>query len=122
MDLETLRQKGGIVTGVPRPVVVKWKHEDAETGEETTDEFTVHIVPRSFGAMERLYMLGEEKSRGATLISTCVRLGKDGEQAISYADAERLDPGLAAELIAAINRANAPKKSKPPTKSGTSSS
>ena len=119
MDVAALRARGGVISAAPVPKEVEWKHDDPETGEKVTDKFTVHVLRHSYGAMERL-MLGEgDKSKGAMLISECMRFGEGGKEVMSYEDAYHLDPGLAAVLMKALNEANEPKNSPPPMKSGT---
>lgn len=119
MDLAALKARGGLISAAPVPKDVEWTHADPETGEKVTDKFTVHILRHSYGAMERMVLGEGERSKGALLVSSCVRFGADGEEAMSYEEAYQLDPGLAAVLMKAINEVNAAKNSPPPMKSGT---
>lgn len=104
MNLKELREKGGFVASAPIPREVEWKHRD-EAGEEVTDKFTVHVVKQSFGDIERLYVGSDDRSKAATFIAQCIRLG-DGTERLSYEDAYQLDPGLAAVLVQAANEVN----------------
>lgn len=123
MDLAALQARGGFVPAAPTPKAIKWEHDDPETGEKVTDEFTIHIARLSYAAMERLALENAaDRSRGALMISACVRLGPEGSETIPYDAAARLDPELAALFIRAVNEANDRKNSRPPMKSGTSSS
>ena len=108
MDLQQLRERGGIVPSAPVKREVSWTHPDAD-GQEVTDTFTVHVVKLRFGAIERL--LGPdpkdpESSQRALLISESIRLGEDGADRLSYADAFQLEPRLARALLDAINVVN----------------
>lgn len=119
MDVAALKARGGVISPLPVPKEVEWTHADPDTGEKVTDKFTVHVLRHSYGAMERL-MLGEgDKSKGAMLISTCMRFGEGGKEEMSYEDAFQLEPSLAAVFMKALNEANEPKNSPPPMKSGT---
>lgn len=119
MDLASLKARGGIVAAAPQPKEVEWTHTDLETGEKVTDKFIVHVLRHSYGAMERLMLDQGDKSKGAMLISECMRFGEGGKEVMSYEDAYQLDPGLATVLMKALNEANEPKNSPPPMKSGT---
>ena len=119
MDVAALKARGGVIPAAPLPKEVEWTHADLETGEKITDKFTVHILRHSYGAMERMVLGEGDRSKGALLISNCVRFGDAGEEVMSYEDAYQLDPGLAAVLMKAINEVNAAKNSPPPMKSGT---
>lgn len=113
MDLKQLKAKGGFVAAVPVPKEVTWKHHDEETGEETTDVFTVHILKQSFGSIERLFLGADDRSKSAAFIAECIRLGDGGKERMTYEDAYQLDPGLAAVLVAAANEVNGTGKSAP---------
>lgn len=119
MDLAALKARGGVISAAPIPKAVEWEHDDPETGEKVTDKFIVHILRHSYGAMERMVLGEGDRSKGALLISNCVRFGDAGDEVMSYEDAFQLDPGLAAVLMKAINEVNAAKNSRPPMKSGT---
>lgn len=103
MNLTDLKARGAIVSAAPVTREVTWEHDDPTTGEKVTDKFTVEILRHSYGTMERLYMIGEDRSKGAAMIAECVRFG--GE-AMSYEDAYQLHPGLATALLTAITEAN----------------
>ena len=107
MDLNRLRELGGIVSSAPVKREVTWEHR-SETGEELTDTFTVHIRKQSCGTVERLRDTsnGQDKSWPALIISESVLLGDDGSEPIPYDLAYQLDPRLARVLIDAINEVN----------------
>lgn len=105
MDLRELKAKGGFVSAEPVPKEVEWTHADPETGELVTDKFTVHIVKQSFGAVEKIALGDDHRSRSATFIAECIRLG-DGSERMTYEDAYSLDPGLANVLFEAIKKVN----------------
>lgn len=111
MNLKELRERGGFVASAPVPKEVEWKHTD-ETGEQVTDKFTVYVVKQSFGDVERLYVGGGDRSKAASFIEQCIRLG-DGTERMSYDEAYQLDPGLAAVLVQAANEVNRTSKAAP---------
>lgn len=106
MDLKQILARGAIVNAELVKVPVKWVHTDAESGEEVTDEFTVHVVRQSFGQIERLWNTPDDRSRGAQLIAEQIRFGENGTEQLTYEQAYALDPGLATELLAAHNSVN----------------
>lgn len=121
MDLAALKARGGVISAAPIPKEVEWTHTDLESGETVTDKFTVHVIRHAYGAIERMTLAANDKSKGALLISHCMRFG-DGTEEMAYEDAVQLDPGLAAVFMRAINEVNEPKNSRPKTKSGANSS
>lgn len=109
MDLRELKAKGGFVSAEPVAQEVTWKHSDEDGDHE--DKFDVYVVRQSFGAIEKLFTGSDERSRSASFIAQCIRLG-DKKEAMSYDDAYMLDPGLASVLVEAINKVNATGKAK----------
>ena len=107
MDLNRLRELGGIVSSIPVKREVSWGHL-TDTGEEVTDTFTVHIRKHSCGTMERFHAArdAQDKSGPALIISESVLLGEDGAEPIPYDVAFQLDTRLARVLIDAINEVN----------------
>lgn len=124
MDLKQLQAVGGLVDETDYlPVTKDWETPDGET--VSIDFF---VRRQSFASVEKFWQEQENagktgRSANAMLIASCVRLGKNGEQELTYKDACRLNPSLALVFINGINEALAPKK-KPAGKktSGTSSS
>jgi len=127
MELSELKSKGAFVDGVPVPVEVEWVHIDPETGELTTDTFTVHVLRKSVGWMDRAFKKsrGDGGSQTAAVIAEGVRFGKDANERITYEEASKLDIDLAGALSAAFNKVNRrdfdPKNSQPQTSSGANS-
>lgn len=108
MNLQELRERGGIVPSAPVKHEVSWTHTDQD-GQEVTDTFTVHVRRHSFGTIERLFAVDlkdPERSRAALFISESILLGEDGSEHISYEDAFQLDAGLAKVLMDAISTVN----------------
>ncbi|MBW9244199.1 phage tail assembly chaperone family protein, TAC [Pseudomonas paracarnis] len=106
MNLTELKAAGGLVGGAMVKKAVVWKHEDAK-GKAVTDKFSIFVMPQSFGMIEKLFSASDsEQSRNAKYISTCVTLGENGEEAISYEDAYRLNPGLGWAILAAVHEVN----------------
>lgn len=129
MDLKQLQSKGGFVSSVPVPTEVEWTRIDEATGEVVTDTFTVHVLRKAVGWMDRAYRIAAgatEHSRTAAVIAEGVRFGKNGEEQMSYEQAAALDLSLANALLDAFNRVNRrdfdPKNLQQKTSSGASSS
>lgn len=95
MNLSDLRNAGGFVTAEPVKVPVEWNGHN----------FDVHVKKLAFGDVEALLAGEDDRSRSAKMIAASLLLGNEREP-ISYEDAYRLDVGLAAQLIDAINKAN----------------
>lgn len=126
MKLADLRAKGGVVDRAPVAKEVTWTRVDAE-GVEQSDTFTIHVARQSVGAMERMFFddpNDPDRSRSANVISKSIRLGKGGEEAISYEEAYQLEPSLAAVFLKAFREVNGQKEKAEnppqPTSSGTS--
>lgn len=95
MNLAEIRNAGGFIPDEPVKVPVEW-------GEH---KFDVYVKRLAFGEVEDLFT-DKTRSQSAKMIAASVLLGEDRE-AISYDDAYRLHPALAAKLIEAINKVNA---------------
>lgn len=106
MNLKELKARGGFISPIPVKRDVEWKHIDPTSGEEVTDKFSVFVKRQSFGAIERLFVANDDRSKSATFISECILLGDDAKDRMTYEDAYQLDPGLAAVLVKAINEVN----------------
>ena len=133
MDIETLRQLGGIVSPTPVEREVTWQPRDEEgspRGEPVT--FTVRIRRLSAGMSERLWVRDDagksngdatkaDRSSQAALLAASLYLG---DRLFTYEEAYQLDPKLATEFIKRVNEVNgwgvgaAAKNSQPPTNSG----
>lgn len=125
MDKKSLKARGGFVSGKPIKRSVEWAHVTPE-GEDVVDKFDIYIYPRSAGVMNQIRTLAKEgKDERLLTISACVGLGIDGQERISYEEAQELDDGLQLVLVSAVMlfwAAKAdPKNSPPPTNSGTTS-
>ena len=108
MDLQQLRERGGIVPSAPVRTEVSWTHP-GDDGQDVTDTFTVYVVKHSFGTVERLVLAERhdaDASNRALLISQSIRLGEDGSESLSYEDAFQLEPRLARALLDAIYAVN----------------
>lgn len=90
MKLSELKILGGVVGKEPQIVPVEWNG----------NEFDVGILPLSYGKIES-FQKQTDREFNTLLISETVVL-EDGER-MSYEDAFRLDPALAAVLLVAIN-------------------
>lgn len=107
MNLQQLTDLGGFVDAAPSQQTVTWTRTNA-AGEPITDTFDVWVRRRSFGTLERVQALGEDRSRSAQILSECILLGDD-KQPIDYVQAYQLQPTLAMALIEAVAAASAPK-------------
>ena len=107
MNLQQLTDLGGFVDAAPSQQTVTWTRANA-AGEPITDTFDVWVRRRSFGTLERVQALGEDRSRSAQMISECIFLG-DAKEPITYEKAYQLDPFLAIALMGAVTAASAPK-------------
>lgn len=121
MDIKKLKAVGGIVTDQQMTKVSKtWT---SPNGENFEVDFWVRR--QSFASVEKLWQQSEKQDRShssnAAFIAECIRLGEDGKEQLTYADACELEPSLAVLFVSAINEVLSPKKT-PPTTSGTSSS
>lgn len=127
MDLKALEKLGAFVSHDSVKAKVVWNTVD-ENGEPLAHDFDVTVVRPSYGEIEDVVSQAEGKiGIQSSLISTCIRLGKDGEQRLSYEQVRSLDPGLATALVNAIKDAGvdlAKKQNRQPPKksSGTKSS
>ena len=107
MNLAQLQAAGAFVEAAPVKTPVTWTRQNA-TGEEVSDTFDVWVRRRSFGTLERVAMLGEDRSKSAKMLSECILLGEE-QEAISYEQAYQLDPSLAFALVQAVKDVGAPK-------------
>lgn len=94
MNLAEIRNAGGFVSDEPVKVSIGWG----------AHKFDVFVKRLSFGQVENLFT-SDDRSKSARMIAASVLLGEDREP-ITYEDAYRLDPTLAAKLIEAINTVN----------------
>ena len=116
MDIETLRELGGLVSPTPVEREVTWqpKNEDGSLrGEPVT--FTVRIKKLSAGMGERLWIKDDaaplangdatkaDRSTQAALLAASLFIG---DRLITYEEAYQLDPTLATEFAKAINAVN----------------
>jgi hypothetical protein len=104
MKVSELRELGGFISAEPVERTVTWTR--TENGEEKSDSFSVLIRRQSFGSIEKLLLAeNDDRSRSARFLSESVLLG-DGEERLTYEDAYRLAPSLAAVLIEAVAEVN----------------
>ena len=107
MNLAQLQAAGAFVEAAPVKTPVTWTRQNA-TGEEVSDTFDGWVRRRSFGTLERVAMLGEDRSKSAKMLSECILLGEE-QEALSYEQAYQLDPSLAFALVQAVKDVGAPK-------------
>lgn len=93
MNLQQLRESGGIVPSEPIKKTVKWRN----------DTFNVFVVRQCFGSVEQLVQEADVNSRTAALIASFIRLGDDASEKMTYEDAYQLHPELAGEFVRVIN-------------------
>lgn len=120
-SLKELQAIGGFIADKPVLKTIKFQTPD-EAGELVDRVYDVFVKRLSVGDYEALFLTDkEEKSRTAKLISETIMLGKDGSERISFQQAYKLHPSLAAAMVEAFNEVNSAKKpSRPATGSSAS--
>lgn len=72
---------------------------------------TIHVRRLSAGDYETLFMADTKgRSRTAEVISKAVYLGEGGNESLSFEDAYKLHPAVAAAMVNAFNEVNSAKK------------
>lgn len=117
MNLQSLLAAGAFISGDYVRKNVKWNHVN-DNQEETVTDFDVFVKrDQSAADFEFIYRpRDDESSIMVRRVSRLIRLGENGEEAISYATADQFHTGLLLALVGAINeveKENAPKE-KPP--------
>lgn len=136
IDLEQLAAIGGVISAAPIPEEITWKRV-SDDGDHLEDVFTIHVRKLAYIDQERIFKMAgiyeslepaegesnadfqarfkelQKKSANAALICVAVRLGDDATEELSYENACRLHPSLAAALLNAIYKVNpSPRKKK----------
>lgn len=108
MDLQQLRDIGGLVSQTPVTKEITWTPPEKDGVKQEEVIFTVRVKKLSFGMVERLWSAveTEDRSNMAAIISASILLGDEGEERFSYEDAFQLEPGLARSLMVAIGEVN----------------
>jgi len=102
VNLEELVKIGAVVSMDTVEVPVEWEGH----------KFTAHVRKLSYGDYEAMAGMGEEVSKGATIISKCLFL-PDQKRLMTYEEAYQLKPTFAQALIEAITTAKAIVSPKP---------
>lgn len=102
MNLEELVKIGAVVSMDTVEVPVEWEGH----------KFTAHVRKLSYGDYEAMASMGDEVSKGATIISKCLFL-PDQKRLMTYEEAYQLKPTFAQALIEAITTAKAIVSPKP---------
>lgn len=106
MKLDELKARGGLVNTTLERKSITWRRKD-EQGDEEDITFDIFVKRNSFGIIDQIMKSErDERSRSATLISAGVRLGEEGEEELTYADAYALEPGLAMAMLNAFMEVN----------------
>lgn len=105
MKLAELEARGGMVDASLVKKNITWKRTD-EDGNVDEVNFDIFVRKNSFGIIDTQMRSADERSKSALLISNGVRLGDNGEEAISYEQAYRLDPALAYSMVQAFMEVN----------------
>lgn len=103
MDINDLKESGGLVSDELVPREVEWTH--AVDGAERTDKFSIFVKKASFGFVERV-MTGDAGQQTIEFIRECVRLGEEGEQKLTKENVESLDPSLALLFVNEVREVN----------------
>lgn len=78
---------------------------DKDDGDDIS--VTIHIRRLSIGAHEKIWESGQDgSSKTAKLLAAAVRLGENGEESMTYAQAYSLHPRLALAMSKAITEVN----------------
>ena len=105
MKLAELEARGGMVDRSLVKKNITWKRVDAD-GKEDLVDFDIFIRKNSFGIIDSQLRVSDERSKSAQLISNGIMLGDDGEEAITYDQAFRLEPTLAYQMVQAFMEVN----------------
>lgn len=101
MNLKELKEAGAFVSPDHVKRSVTWTNP--KTGKEHA--FDVFVRRQSFGALERLLLADDDRSKSAQHIAECVLLGENAEP-MSYEDAYQLEPSLARVLLVEVREVN----------------
>lgn len=122
-SLSQFRTAGGILSREPVMKTGTWKHTD-ENGEEVEDTFEVGIVRVSFGDMADLFKEKDREQIAVGLSKSVMVANEKGKlEFLSYEDAYRLEPSLAAVILELAREVNGDKaKNSPPTTNSSANS
>lgn len=114
MNLQSLLAAGAFISGDYVRKNVKWTHTNGKHEEVITD-FDVFVKRHQSAAdFEFIYRPRDDQSSiMVRRVARLIRLGEEGEEAISYDTADQFQTGLLLALVGAINEVeeeNAPKK------------
>lgn len=107
MDIQKIVENGGFIDSSLIAKEGKWSRFNSETGETTETDETFFIVRMSHANFNRVNTKrksnnGEDVDINSVTIAACIRIGKEGEVALTYEQAESLDVGLAAMYLKGI--------------------
>lgn len=95
LTLNELTKSGGFISATPIKRTITFKLDD---GVEHTGD--IHVKRLSIGDHEKLFTsVTDKQSRTALLISEVISLGDEGKERISFENAYKLHPALAAKMI-----------------------
>lgn len=109
-SLKELQALGGFVPDKPVKKEIKFSLD-------SDDELTavIHVKKLSVGEYEAMFMSGEEgRSKSARVISDTISLGPDGKERLTFEQAYKLHPRLAAAMFDAFKEVNLAKKPSAP--------
>lgn len=104
MDLERLKQAGGLVSDELAKKQGRWERVDGEVF-----EFEFFVRRASYGEVRKLGITPSGLVGEALMIAACIRLGDDGSEQLTYDQAYNLDPALASVFLNAIGEEHGPK-------------
>jgi len=96
MNIDDIKAAGGFVSEQGEKRTIEW---DGRSGE-------VFVRKASFGRIVTLQELPDAE-RNMALVRECIRLGDNGDEAMSQDQVAALSPALAAAFMAAIAEVNA---------------
>lgn len=114
MKLSDIEKAGGFIDTRLVAKTGTWERVDAETGEQVSTEETFFVRRVSHSHFRRVQKgineHGQEVNPESLTIAACIRIGKDGEEGLTYEQAESLDFGLFSMFMLAIGEVYAAKK------------
>lgn len=114
MRLSDIEKSGGFVDTRLVAKTGTWERVDAETGDTISTEETFFVRRVSHSQFRRVQQGinsdGQAVNPESLTIAACIRIGKEGEEGLTYEQAESLDFGLFSMFMVAIGEVYAAKK------------
>lgn len=128
MNLQEILEKATVKPDELEKVNGEWTHIDRKTGKVITEKFNFFVLKEitfsSHMTLMRALLKNERESAALTISERC-RFGENGEERMTYEQAETLDPLFGEAILKAMVDLGKSQQKKPlrqRMKSGTSSS